>query len=76
MKRIAVIIGMLLILGGLTAQDRSYTLTYPVSYYSLPYRAADTVSRNDTAWYFQVLLTNFDWPVKSQWGFWKWNGCK
>lgn len=68
MKRIAVIIGLLLILGVTCSQaQRSYTLTYPVSYYSLPYRAADTVSRNDTVWDFQVLLTNFDWPVKSQW---------
>ena len=66
MKKLALIIGLVLILGGLTAQDRSYTLTHPVSYYSLPYRAADSVSSksNDSTWYFQVLLTNFDYPVK------------
>lgn len=66
MRRLVLLIGLVLILGGVFAQDRSYTLTNPVSYYSLPYRAADSVSSksSDSTWYFQVLLANFDYPVK------------
>lgn len=51
----------------LTAQDRTYTfnastLTY---YYSLPYRASDTVNATDTTWYFQWLLNGVAWPNKT-----------
>ena len=57
---------MLLILGGLAAQDESYTLTQPVSYYGLPYRVRDTVSSNanDSLWYMQYFLSNYNYPVK------------
>ncbi len=51
----------------LTAQDRTYTFNSPTMYYSLPYRAADSVTSvtNDTAWYFQWLLSGFAWPNKT-----------
>lgn len=66
MKRLIILIAMLTILGGISAQDHSYTLTQPVSYYGLPYRAMDTVSSksNDSTWYMQYYLSNYNFPVK------------
>jgi hypothetical protein len=67
MRKLLLIIGMVFILGGLAAQDETYTLKYPVSYYGLPYRTRDSVSSNsnDSTWYFQWLLQDFDWPNKT-----------
>lgn len=55
-----------MILGGVSAQDHSYTLTYPVCYYALPYRTMDTVSSksSDSLWYMQYYLDRFAFPVK------------
>lgn len=66
MKRLALFFAMVLILGVMYSQERNYTLTHPVSYYALPYRATDSVSSNsnDSTWYFQFLLVNFDYPAK------------
>ena len=65
-KFIAMVVLILVASVSMTAQDRSYTLLYPKSYYSLPYRAADSVSSNssDSTWYFQVLLSQYDYPAK------------
>jgi hypothetical protein len=48
-------------------QDRTYQFNYPAMYYSLPYRAADSVSSNssDSTWYFQWVLSEFAWPNKT-----------